>query len=226
MHPFSAEVTFGAKSFEDYMCQFMCGEVKFKDFRKASIQKFVSSKNNSFVHWYKLFCSTCLQCGVCPPYKSAQEDSIHGKWWLWLPASVREKDSFMSRLIYTALTQESTFPNGSREQSAVEGCPPPPKQGITWCTHCSAYTIPSFTPCSRRLAKSLALLHSVFSTASEIPRQRRTEPFSLYICRLQDFMVRERQATRTYTESEALNLSVRNLTPEWRPEIRRLVERD
>ncbi|KAI2490986.1 hypothetical protein MHU86_23588 [Fragilaria crotonensis] len=26
MHPFSAEVTFGAESFEDYMCQFMCGE--------------------------------------------------------------------------------------------------------------------------------------------------------------------------------------------------------
>ncbi len=36
MHPFSAEVTFGAESFEDYMCQFMCGDVKFKDFRKAS----------------------------------------------------------------------------------------------------------------------------------------------------------------------------------------------
>ncbi|KAI2496076.1 hypothetical protein MHU86_18448 [Fragilaria crotonensis] len=30
----------------------------------------------------------------------------------------------------------------------------------------------------------------------------------------------------TYTESEALDLSVRNLTSEWRPEIRRLVERD
>jgi hypothetical protein len=39
-------------------------------------------------------------------------------------------------------------------------------------------------------------------------------------------MVRERQSTRTYTESEALDLSVRNLTSEWRSEIRRLVERD
>ena len=39
-------------------------------------------------------------------------------------------------------------------------------------------------------------------------------------------MVRQRQATRTYTESEALDLSVRNLTSEWRSEIRRLVERD
>ncbi|KAI2511192.1 hypothetical protein MHU86_3157 [Fragilaria crotonensis] len=211
MHPFSAEVTFGAESFEDYMCQFMCGEVKFKDFRKASIPKFDSSKNDSFVHWYKLFCSTCLQWGVwCPPYESAQEDSIHGKWWLWLPASVREKDSFMSGLIYTALTQESTFPNGSREQSAVEGCPPQAGYHVVYSLF--------------RLHHPL--LHSVFSTASEIPRQRRTEPFSLYIRRLQDFMVRERQATRTYTESEALDLSVRNLTSEWRPEIRRLVERD
>jgi hypothetical protein len=31
----------------------------------------------------------------------------------------------MSGLIYTALTQESTLPSGSQEQSAVEGCPPP-----------------------------------------------------------------------------------------------------
>jgi hypothetical protein len=211
MHPFSAEVTFGAESFEDYMCQFMCGDVKFKDFRKASIPKFDSSKNDSFVHWYKLFCSTCLQWGVwCPPYESAQEDSLHGKWWTLLPASVREKDAFMSGLIYTALNQESTFPNGSREQGAVEGCPPQ-------AGYHAVYSL---------FRLHHPLLHSVFSTASEIPRQRRTEPFSLYIRRLQDFMVRERQSTRTYTESEALDLSVRNLTSEWRSEIRRLVERD
>jgi hypothetical protein len=211
MHPFSAEVTFGAESFEDYMCQFMCGEVKFKDFRKASIPKFDSSKNDSFVHWYKLFCSTCLQWGVwCPPYESAEEDSIHGKWWLSLPASVREKDAFMSGLIYTALNHDSTFPAGSREQGAVEGCPPQ-------AGYHAVYSL---------FRLHHPLLHSVFSTASEIPRQRRTEPFSLYIRRLQDFMVRERQSTRTYTESEALDLSVRNLTSEWRSEIRRLVERD
>jgi hypothetical protein len=211
MHPFSAEVTFGAESFEDYMCQFMCGDVKFKDFRKANIPKFDSSRNDSFVHWYKLFCSTCLQWGVwCPPYESAQEDSIHGKWWTLLPASVREKDAFMSGLIYTALNQESTFPNGSREQGAVEGCPPQ-------AGYHAVYSL---------FRLHHPLLHSVFSTASEILRQRRTEPFSLYIRRLQDFMVRERQSTRTYTESEALDLSVRNLTSEWRSEIRRLVERD
>lgn len=63
MHQFSAEVTFGAESFEDCMCQFMCDDAKFKDFCKASIPKFDSSKNDLFVHWYnKLFCSTCLIC--------------------------------------------------------------------------------------------------------------------------------------------------------------------
>ena len=116
----------------------------------------------------------------------------------------------MSGLIYTALNQDSTFPNGSREQGAVEGCPPQ-------AGYHAVYSL---------FRLHHPLLHSIFSTASEIPRQRRTEPFSLYIRRLQDFMVRERQSTRTYTESEALDLSVRNLTVEWRSEIRRLVERD
>jgi hypothetical protein len=92
----------------------------------------------------------------------------------------------MSGLIYTTLNQESTFPSGSREQSAVEGCPPQ-------AGYHAVYSL---------FRLHHPLLHSVFSTASEIPRQRRTEPFSLYIRRLQDFMVRERQATRTYTESD------------------------
>ena len=70
------------------------------------------------------------------------------------------------------------------------------------------------------------LLHSVFSTANVIPRQRRSESFSLNTRRLQDFMARERLATRTYTESEALDLAVRNLLPDWASEIRRMVERD
>jgi hypothetical protein len=57
MHPFSADkVTFGAETYKDYMGQFMFGEVKFKDFWKAQIPKF-----DLFVHWYKLFCSKCLQ---------------------------------------------------------------------------------------------------------------------------------------------------------------------
>jgi hypothetical protein len=77
MHPYSAdEVTFGAETYEDCMGQFMFGEVKFKDFWKAQIPKF-----DSFVHWYKLFCSKCLQWVVwCPPYESAKEDAIHGAW--------------------------------------------------------------------------------------------------------------------------------------------------
>ncbi|KAI2505294.1 hypothetical protein MHU86_9094 [Fragilaria crotonensis] len=181
---------------------------KVQRLRKASIPKFDSSKNDSFVHWYKLFCSTCLQWGVwCPPYESAQEDSIHGKWWLWLPASVREKDSFMS--IYTALTQESTFPNGSREQSAVEGCPP--KQDITWCIHCSAYIIPFSIQCSQLLAKSspasYRTIQFVHPSASRLHGARASSHSHVHRIR-------------------GSRPSVRNLTSEWRPEIRRLVERD
>lgn len=70
------------------------------------------------------------------------------------------------------------------------------------------------------------MLHSVLLMANEIPRHRRTEAFSLYLRRLQEFFARERLATRTYTESEALDLAVRNLSSEWRSEFRRLVERD
>ena len=68
MHPYSDEVSFGAETFEGYMTQFMYSEVRFKDFRKAIIPKFDSSRNDSFIHWYKLFCSICLQWGIwCPP---------------------------------------------------------------------------------------------------------------------------------------------------------------
>ncbi|KAI2491619.1 hypothetical protein MHU86_22936 [Fragilaria crotonensis] len=210
-HPFSAEVTFGAETFEEYMTQFMYAEVKFKDFRKAVIPKFDSQRQDSFVHWYKLFCSTCLQWGVwCPPYESAQEDMVHGAWWNLLPASVRQADRFMSGLIYSALILDSTFPAGTREYSAVEGCPPN-------AGYHALYAL---------LRLHHPLLHSVLSTANEIPKQRRTEQFGLYIRRLQDFMARERMATRTYTESEALDLAVRNLLPDWRAEFRRMVERD
>ena len=104
----------------------MYAEVKFKDFRKAVIPKFDAGKRDSFVHWYKLFCSTCLQWGIwCPPYESAKEDEVHGAWWRLLPESVRQADRFMAGLIYSALILESTFPVGSEEQNAVEGCPPP-----------------------------------------------------------------------------------------------------
>jgi hypothetical protein len=210
-HPFSAEVTFGSETFEEYMTQFMNEEVKFKDFRKASIPRFDSSKQESFVHWYKLFCSTCLQWGIwCPPYESAQEDNIHGAWWPRLPASVRAADRFMSGLIYSALTMDSTFPIGSKELNAVEGCPPNAGYHALYALF--------------RLHHPL--LHSVYSTANQIPRQRRAESFSLYTRRLQDFMARERLATRTYTESEALDLAIRNLHPDWSQEFRRMVERD
>ena len=189
----------------------MYAEVKFKDFRKAIIPKFDLLKQDSFVHWYKMFCCTCLQWGIwCPPCESAQEDNIYGAWWMLLPASVRTNDRFMSGLIYSALILEKTFPEGSKEISAVEGGPPN-------AGYHALYAL---------LRLHHPLLHSVFSTANVIPRQRRSESFSLYTRRLQDFMARERLATRTYTESEALDLAVRNLLPDWASEIRRMLERD
>jgi hypothetical protein len=74
-----APIIYAAESFEDYMQQFMLSEVRYKDFHKTIVQKFDSSHQDSFIHWYKLFCSTCLQWGIwCPPYESVEQDNIHG----------------------------------------------------------------------------------------------------------------------------------------------------
>jgi hypothetical protein len=100
----------------------MCGEVKFKDFRKASIPKFDSSKNDSFVHWYKLFCSTCLQWGMwCPPYESAQEDSIYGKWWLWLPALFKSGRSaiYLQQRIKQIITEYTDIKGVNTQKSKL-----------------------------------------------------------------------------------------------------------
>ena len=118
-----APITNGAESFEDYMRQFMSSEVRYKDFRKTVVQKFYSSRQDSFIHRNKLFCSTCLLWGLwCPPYKSVEQDNIHGSWWRILPASVRAQDTFMSSLLYCVLSQATVFPAGSNEHSAVQGC--------------------------------------------------------------------------------------------------------
>jgi hypothetical protein len=118
-----ALITYGAESFEDYMQQFMSSEVKYKDYRKTVVQKYDSSRQDSFIHWYKLFCATCLQWGLwCPPYESVEQDNIHGSWWLMLPASVRAQDTFISSLLYGVLSQETVFPAGSKEHSAIRGC--------------------------------------------------------------------------------------------------------
>ena len=189
----------------------MYSEVRFKDFRKAIIPKFDSGRNESFVHWNKLLCSICLQWGIwCPPYESAQEDNIHGAWWKLLPMSVRNNKSFMAHLIYSVLIRDTTFPINSREHDAIEGCPP--NVGYN-----AIYAL---------LRMHHPFLHGVLSTANEIPRHRRTEAFSQYLRRLQEFIAREPLATRTYTESEALDLAVRNLTAEWRNKFRRIIERD
>ena len=116
----------------------------------------------------------------------------------------------MSGLIYGILVLDATFPYGSREHGAVHGVPPN-------AGYHALYTL---------LRLHHPLLHANLSTASHIPFQKRNEPFSQYLRRLQDFMARERLATRTYTEDEALDLAVRNLTSEWRTEFRRMVERD
>ena len=210
-HPYVGEVSFGPESFQDYMSQFQFREVKFKDFNKIVIPKFDSSRGDSFVQWYKLLVSSCLQWGVwCPPYESVEEDNIYGAWWELLPQSVRDKESFMGHLIYTLLIKPETFPHNSKELAAVEGSSA--NRGFN-----AIYNV---------LRLHHPLLHSVLSMANEIPRHKRTEPFSLYLRRLQEFFARERIAKRTYTESEALDLAVRNISSEWRSEFRRLVERD
>ena len=116
----------------------------------------------------------------------------------------------MSSLLYFALSTESVFPVGSREFGAVQGCPPN-------AGYHAIYAI---------LRLHHPRLQTVVNTVTEIPRQRRSEIFSSYLRRLQDFLARERIAGRNYSEYEALDLSVRNLSSEWRNEFRRLVERD
>lgn len=204
-------IRYGSESFEEYMQQFMSSEVRYKDFRKAAFQRFDSSRQDSFIHWYKLFCATCLQWGIwCPPYESVQEDNVHGSWWNLLPASVRNQEAFMSSLLYGVLSTETVFPNGSREHSAIQGC-------SANAGYDAIYSL---------LRLHHPRLQSVIYTVTEIPRQRRSETFSVYLRRLHDFLARERIAGRNYTETEALDLSVRNLSTEWRSEFRRLVERD
>ena len=206
-----APLTYGAESFEDYMRQFMSSEVKYKDFRKTIVQKYDSSRQDSFIPWYKLFCATCLQWGLwCPPYESVEQDNVYGSWWLLLPASVRAQDTFMSSLLYGVLSQESVFPAGSKEHSAVQGC-------AANAGYDAIYSL---------LRLHHPRLQVAIHTVNEIPRQRRAEQFSSYLRRLQDFLARERIAGRNYSEYEALDLSVRNLASEWRAEFRRLVERD
>ncbi|KAI2500624.1 hypothetical protein MHU86_13845 [Fragilaria crotonensis] len=121
-----------------------------------------------------------------PPYESVEEDNIHGQWWSLLPAAVRNQEAFMSSLLYGVLSQDTVFPAGSREHSAVQGCSANAGYDAIY---------------------SLLRLHH--------PRLQSALPSSP-----------ERIAGRNYTEVEALDLSVRNLSTEWRSEFRRLVERD
>jgi hypothetical protein len=194
------------------MQQFMSFEVKYKEFRKTTFQKFDSSRQDSFIHWYKLCCSTCLQWGLwCPPYESIEEDNIYGCWWNRILASVRSQKAFMASLIYAVLSLEWVFPTHTKEHGIlVHGCP-------ANAGYDALYSV---------LRLHHPRLQSAMPTVNEIPRQRRAEIFSSYLRRLHEFLARERIAGRNYSEYEALDLSVRNLTSEWRAEFRRLVERD
>ena len=58
-HPYTKEVIIGVKIFQDYMTEFQYLEVNTRISAKF-IPKFDSSKNNSFVHWYKHLVSTTL----------------------------------------------------------------------------------------------------------------------------------------------------------------------
>ena len=146
---------------------------------------------------------------VVPPVR-VDRGRQRGAWWRMLPASVQDKQSFMASLLYSLLIKPETFPPNSREIEAVEG-------SQANCGYNAIYNV---------LRLHHPLLDSVRSMANEIPRHRRNESFSLYLRRLQEFFARERIAQRVYTESEALDLAVSNLTNDWRPEFRRLIERD
>ena len=199
--PFVNPVDQEPEFYQDYMSHFQFHEIKFKDFNKLVIPKLDTLRGDSFVHWYKLLCSSCLQWGVwCPPYESIEEDNIYGAWWDFLPASVRDKESCMGHLIYTLLIRPEAFPSNSREAAAVQ----------------SSNANKGYNVLYDILRLHHPVLHSFMSMANEIPRQKRIEPFSLYIRRLQEFFAREKLAHRLYSESEALDLTVRNLSTEWK----------
>ena len=135
----------------------------------------------------------------CPPYKSVEQDNhIHGSWWLMLLASVRAQDTFMSPILYGVLSQETVFPAGSKEHSAVQGC-------AANAGYNAIYSL---------LRLHHPRLQAALHTVNEISRQRPEELFSSYLRRLQDLMARERIAGCNYSEYEALDLGVRNLATE------------
>ncbi|KAI2508450.1 hypothetical protein MHU86_5977 [Fragilaria crotonensis] len=109
---------------------------------------------------------------LVPPYESVKQDNIHGRWWLMLPAPVRAQDTFMSSLLYGVLSQETVFPAGSKEHSAVQGCAANAGYDAIYSLLCLHHP------------RLQAALHTV----NKIPRQRRAELFSSYLRRLQDFI--------------------------------------
>ena len=124
---------------------------------------------------------------------------------------VKDKQAFMAHFLYAVLIWPETFPSNSHElDEAVKG-------SSANAGYNAIYNV---------LRMRHPLLHSVLSMANAIPSHCQAESFSLYLHRLQEFFAQERLVTRTYTESEALDLVVGNLSTEWQSEFRRLVEDD
>jgi hypothetical protein len=116
----------------------------------------------------------------------------------------------MGNLLYSLMIKPDTFPAKSCELEAVE----------------SSSANQDYHAIYNALRLHHPLLHSVHSTANQIPQHRCTKTFGLYLRCQQEFISCKCLATRTYTESEALNLVVQNLSIKWRSNFCRLVERD
>jgi hypothetical protein len=210
-----ANQTYGAETFEDYMQQFMSTKVHYKDFQTASLHKFDLSKQESFIHWYKLFCATCLQWSIwCPPYESVLEDHIHGCWWNLLPALVQSQVvTFMSSLLYSALSSENIFPPLAVMSMVLYS---DALHMLATTCHTIYAILRPHHPC----------LQTILNTVNKIPHQRCAEIFCTYLRRLHDVKAQERIAGCNYSKYEALDLCVRTLSSKWRSEFCCLVERD
>lgn len=85
----------------------------------------------------------------------------------------------MRHLLYSLLIKPENVPSNSCELEAVE-------ESTAKAGYNEIYNI---------LCMHHPILHSVYSTANDIPRHQRSETFSLYLRRLQESIACERLAT-------------------------------
>jgi hypothetical protein len=98
-------------------------EVKYKEFHKTTFQKFDSSRQDSFIHWYKLFCSTCLQWGLWCPLMSQSKKIIFmdAGGIASLPQSIAKRHSWHHLSMLSCRWNRSSPP--TKEHGIVHGCP-------------------------------------------------------------------------------------------------------